>query len=121
MSGRRFTATDAALLMDVMRHRRDSRGNDFTSQPISDTEIDNLIDAALLGPSVGFSQPWEFVVIRDDNIKRQVQKIFRQTRAGPDGDARDGTIQRCLCDSKYVADGVRDEYRHGLGEHTRCG
>lgn len=85
MSSRRFTATDAALLSDVMRHRRDSRGNDFTDQPISDAEIDSLIDAALLGPSVGFSQPWEFVVIRNDDTKRQVQKIFTASSAAEAG------------------------------------
>ena len=59
-----------------MRHRRDIRGNNFSKETVLDAEIDTLIEAALLGPSVGFSQPWEFVIIRDEDTKRAVQEIF---------------------------------------------
>ena len=76
MSGKRFTINDAELLWDVMRHRRDIRGNNFSDEAVSDAEVDSLIDAALLGPSVGFSQPWEFVIIRDEHTKLKVQEIF---------------------------------------------
>lgn len=75
---RRFTPTEANLLFDVLKHRRDVRGHRFLPDAVTDTEIDQLIEAALLGPSVGFSQPWEFVVIRSDAAKHAVQEIFRE-------------------------------------------
>ena len=59
-----------------MRHRRDIRGNNFLSHPLSDASIDKILLAASLAPSVGFSQPWEFVVIRDEKIKQQIANSF---------------------------------------------
>ncbi len=43
--------------------------------------IDQLLNAALHAPSVGFSQPWEFVVIRDAGIRQQVKDSFDWTNA----------------------------------------
>ncbi|MCG8668304.1 MAG: 5,6-dimethylbenzimidazole synthase [Pseudomonadales bacterium] len=78
MPGTFFSAEDADLLETVLKSRRDVRGNRFTQEEITDLELDKLIDAALYGPSVGFSQPWEFVIIRDPNIKSAIQEIFSQ-------------------------------------------
>lgn len=38
--------------------------------------IDQLLKAALHAPSVGFSQPWDFVLIRDGAIRQQVKDSF---------------------------------------------
>lgn len=59
-----------------MRLRRDVRGNRFTSQALHDTELNRILDAALLAPSVGFSQPWRFVVIRQAETKQAIADIF---------------------------------------------
>ncbi|PIE40693.1 MAG: 5,6-dimethylbenzimidazole synthase [Gammaproteobacteria bacterium] len=81
MPGRLFAPDDAALLESVLKNRRDVRGNRFLSDPITDNDIDKLIDAALYSPSVGYSQPWEFVVVRDPAIKKSVQAIFAEENA----------------------------------------
>lgn len=75
---KKFEPSDSILLNDIMRHRRDVRGNRFINKPLPDDIIEQLLDAALLAPSVGYSQPWQFVVIQQDNIKRQVYDSFCQ-------------------------------------------
>ena len=71
-----FNNDDSQLLMDIMRLRRDVRGNHFLTTPVDDQTLDKLLEAALHAPSVGYSQPWKFVVIRNDAIKQQVHQSF---------------------------------------------
>ncbi len=71
-----FTDQDVALLQEIILHRRDVRGNRFTNKPVEQQVIDQLLKAALHAPSVGFSQPWEFVLIRDREIRQQVKDSF---------------------------------------------
>ena len=75
-NGRTFTEHDAAVLQEIMLNRRDVRGNRFLQKEVEDHILDKLLLAAVHAPSVGFSQPWEFVVIRDAAIKRQVREVF---------------------------------------------
>ena len=78
LHGKTFTAAEAAVLLDIMRNRRDVRGNRFTDTPVTDEVLQQLLDAALHAPSVGFSQPWEFVLIRDKSTKQQVKESFAE-------------------------------------------
>ncbi len=78
---RRFDPTDAQTLMAILKARRDVRGNHFTREPVSDEEIDTILEAGLYAPSVGHSQPWKFVVIRDRQIQERVYDEFAQTHA----------------------------------------
>jgi 5,6-dimethylbenzimidazole synthase len=55
--------------------RRDIRAQ-FLSQPIPDAVLGRLLDAAHHGPSVGFMQPWDFIVIRDPAVRRLVHDCF---------------------------------------------
>jgi len=55
-------------LFEAIRSRRSVRA--FTNEPVSDEEAMKLINAARWAPSAGNIQPWEFVVVRDPNIKR---------------------------------------------------
>jgi len=75
-NGKSFTEAEAAVLRDIMRNRRDVRGNRFVNKPVSAAVLQQLLDAALYAPSVGFSQPWEFVIIKDNAIKQQVKESF---------------------------------------------
>lgn len=59
-----------------MMLRRDVRGNHFNSRVVSDRDIEKILHAGLLAPSVGFSQPWEFVVIRDKVTKQAIADNF---------------------------------------------
>src|ERR1700748_3648354 len=73
---RLFTPDEAAVLQEVILHRRDVRGNRFVGRPLEEAVIEQLLTAALHAPPVGFSQPWEFVVIRDKNVRQQVKDSF---------------------------------------------
>ena len=73
-----FDQTQQQCLEDIMRLRRDVRGNYFTSQPINDSTLDQLFYSASLAPSVGFSQPWEFVVIRNSNTRQAIANNFAE-------------------------------------------
>lgn len=74
--GKLFSEQETAILEEIMMSRRDVRGNRFLHKEVGDDILDRLISAALYSPSVGFSQPWEFVVIRDDSVKQQVKASF---------------------------------------------
>ncbi len=71
-----FSDSDQSLIEQVLRARRDVRGNRFTDQDLSDRDLQKILSAAITAPSVGYSQPWEFVVIRDPAIKDAVAKNF---------------------------------------------
>ena len=49
--------------------------------PLEERHVDQLLTAALHAPSVGFSQPWEFVLIRDKNTRQQVKESFSEESA----------------------------------------
>lgn len=69
------------MLQEIILHRRDVRGNRFVDKPVEQPVIDQLLRAALHAPSVGFSQPWEFVLIRDPAIRQQVKNSFDQANS----------------------------------------
>jgi 5,6-dimethylbenzimidazole synthase len=76
LNGRRFTSNEAEILREIILHRRDVRGGRFIDKPLGQEEIDQLLTAALHAPSVGFSQPWEFVLITDMTIRQQIKDSF---------------------------------------------
>src|ERR1035438_8644630 len=59
----------------AIHERRDIR-SEFLPTPIPDRVLGRLLDAAHHGPSVGFMQPWDFVVIRDEAVRRAVHDCF---------------------------------------------
>lgn len=71
-----FNETDRESLTDIMRMRRDVRGNNFRPDPLPEQSLTTILNAATLAPSVGYSQPWEFVIVRDKAIKAQVRQSF---------------------------------------------
>jgi 5,6-dimethylbenzimidazole synthase len=55
--------------------RRDVRSH-FLPDPIQDDVLGRILDAAHHAPSVGFMQPWDFLVIRDAAIRNAVYRNF---------------------------------------------
>lgn len=54
-------------VFEAIKNRRSVRA--FTDAPVSDAQVEKLIDAARWAPSAGNIQPWEFVVVRNPEIK----------------------------------------------------
>lgn len=71
-----FCSEDSDLLSEIMSARRDVRGNRFLQTPLLQKDIDRILAAALMAPSVGFSQPWEFVTISALATKHAVADSF---------------------------------------------
>jgi len=55
--------------------RRDTR-SEFLDEEIDDEVIKRLLDAAHHSPSVGFMQPWDFIVIKDKKIRQDIKDGF---------------------------------------------
>lgn len=56
-------------------NRRDTRG-EFKDEEIDDEVIARILDAAHHAPSVGFMQPWDFVVVKDKEVKQKIKDGF---------------------------------------------
>lgn len=76
--GEFFGKEEADILEEIILSRRDVRGNRFINKPIENDVLDRIFMAALNAPSVGFSQPWEFVVVDDDGIKEKIRQTFQE-------------------------------------------
>lgn len=60
--------------------RRDVRAQ-FLPDPVPDAVLARLLDAAHHAPSVGFMQPWNFVVVRARPLRKRVYDAFLRERA----------------------------------------
>ncbi len=70
-----FDDLSIEVLREIMLSRRDVRGNRFIDKKIDDEVLDEILAAANSAPSVGFSQPWKFVIIKDRE-KREKKSIM---------------------------------------------
>lgn len=70
-----FSLQDAKFLQQILSARRDVRGNRYLNRTIEPEILEAILEAANSAPSVGFSQPWEFVIIEDPILRG---KIFEQ-------------------------------------------
>lgn len=60
--------------------RRDVRAQ-FLPDPVPDAALARILRAAHRAPSVGFMQPWDFIVVRDAGVKRRLRDAFRAADA----------------------------------------
>ncbi|WP_447005518.1 5,6-dimethylbenzimidazole synthase [Saccharothrix isguenensis] len=65
---------------DVLHRRRDTRG-EFTGAPIPPDVLRRVLTAAHAAPSVGLSQPWDFVVVRDGHTRRAFRDHVQAERS----------------------------------------
>jgi len=60
--------------------RRDVRGQ-FLPRPVPEDVLCRLLMAAHHAPSVGFMQPWSFILIKSATVRRRVKALFEQANA----------------------------------------
>ncbi|HEX3879401.1 MAG TPA: 5,6-dimethylbenzimidazole synthase [Bryobacteraceae bacterium] len=75
MKGPHFTDEERRGVYRAIYERRDVRSQ-FLPDAIDDEVLLRVIDAAHHAPSVGFMQPWDFLVIRDRAIRESVHRNF---------------------------------------------
>jgi 5,6-dimethylbenzimidazole synthase len=81
MTNRQFSPQEQQTLEDILQARRDVRGNRFASKTVEPAKIDKILEAASWAPSVGFSQPWEFIIVKDKALRSKIVASFEQVTA----------------------------------------
>jgi len=59
--------------MDAILSRRSIRK--YTTKPVSDCVIRDILEAAMCAPSAGNERPWEFIVVRDRQTLEELMKV----------------------------------------------
>ena len=119
---------DVEALYQVVAGRRDIR-NGFLPDPVADDVLTRVLTAAHQAPSVGLSQPWDFIVLRDraareqaHALARQQQEVFAAGLPGPRARAfRELKVEAILDTPLNVVvtcDSTRGG-RHVLGRHAQ--
>jgi 5,6-dimethylbenzimidazole synthase len=70
-----FSDEEKSGLYKAIFSRRDVRSQ-FTSKPIDEKILSRILHAAHHAPSVGFSQPWNFILIKDYEIRKKIKESF---------------------------------------------
>ncbi|WP_415948656.1 nicotinate-nucleotide--dimethylbenzimidazole phosphoribosyltransferase [Streptomyces sp. KLOTTS4A1] len=123
-----YAEAEREAVLRVMRERRDIR-NGFRSDPIPHEVLLRVLEAAHTAPSVGHSQPWDFVVIRSAETRRTMHELAMRQREAyakslPKGRAKQfkelkiEAILETPVNIVVTADGTRGG-RHTLGRHTQ--
>ena len=74
-----FTKEEKRGFYKAIYSRRDVRSH-FTSKPIQDDILSKILHAAHHAPSVGFSQPWNFILIKDIKTKKKIKESFEEEK-----------------------------------------
>ncbi|MFE3251232.1 nicotinate-nucleotide--dimethylbenzimidazole phosphoribosyltransferase [Streptomyces sp. NPDC059209] len=123
-----YDDAEREAVLRVMRERRDIR-NGFRSDPIPHEVLLRVLEAAHTAPSVGHSQPWDFVVIRSAETRQTMHELAQRQRDAfakslPKGRAKqfkELKIEAILdtpVNIVVTADPTRGG-RHTLGRHTQ--
>jgi 5,6-dimethylbenzimidazole synthase len=75
-----FAAQAKQAVYDVIAWRRDVR-HFQTDKDVSPAVLERILDAAHRAPSVGLSQPWGFVVIRERAVRKRIHESFVRCHA----------------------------------------
>ncbi|NPD15686.1 5,6-dimethylbenzimidazole synthase [Xinfangfangia sp. D13-10-4-6] len=75
-----FSPEERRAVYRAIHERRDVRSQ-FLPDPIADEVLLRLLQAAHAAPSVGLSQPWNFILVRDQAVRAQVRAAFEATNA----------------------------------------
>ncbi len=70
-----FSEAERRAVYRAIYERRDVRSH-FIADPVPDAVLGRILNAAHHAPSVGFMQPWDFIVIRDEAVRRAVHDNF---------------------------------------------
>ena len=73
-----FSEKEKRGLYRAIFSRRDIRT--FKSDPIPPEVLARIISAAHHGPSVGFMQPWDFIMVQDAAMRQKVKDLFDRER-----------------------------------------
>jgi 5,6-dimethylbenzimidazole synthase len=74
-----FSDSERAAVYRAIFERRDCRR--FLPDPLPDAVLARMLAAAHHAPSVGFMQPWNFILIRSQVIRLEIKAAFERANA----------------------------------------
>jgi len=75
-----FSEEDRESFYKAIYSRRDVRSN-FTSEQIDDQVLMRILKAGHHAPSVGFSQPWNFILVKNIVTRKKIKESFENEKA----------------------------------------
>ncbi len=75
-----FSEAERDTVYKAIYSRRDVRGQ-FKPDPIPEEVLTRILSAAHHAPSVGFMQPWDFIVVNDPSTKQKIKAGFQAANA----------------------------------------
>lgn len=59
-------------MLEIMKNRRSIRK--YTAEPVEDEKLEKILQAGMLSASSRKTRPWEFVVVKDKEVLKQMAK-----------------------------------------------
>ena len=115
-----------ARFAHLLQWRRDVRH--FRTDPVDPALVHHLLENAMLAPSVGFSQPWRWVLVEDqrlrsaiaanhDSANRQAAQVYRDAQAAQYTNLKLAGLREAPVHLAVFAD-CAPSTGHGLGRQT---
>lgn len=70
--------TDRDVILRALRRTRQVRR--FTDEPVTETDIQAILEVCRWTGSSTNTQPWHFIVVRDAEVRRQIAEVSRYAR-----------------------------------------
>lgn len=74
-----FSEAEREVVHRVIQARRDIRK--FSPEPVPAEVLKRILEAAHFAPSVGFMQPWNFILIESVDIRKKIKESFLKINA----------------------------------------
>jgi len=119
-----YSAVERDAIYRAINERRDMRH--FLPDPVAPEQLQRLLQAAHMAPSVGFMQPWRFIRITDPTLRTQVHALVEEERqrTAAQMDERDDEFMRLKvegvleCGELLVASLMDKREAHIFGRRT---
>src|SRR4051812_25850510 len=92
-----YSDDEKEALYRIMRSRRDIR--QFCATPLPFAVLWRILEMAHCAPSVGFMQPWNFLLITSRDVRQQIKNLFEsrnESEAGRIDDPSRQTLYKSL-------------------------
>jgi 5,6-dimethylbenzimidazole synthase len=103
-----FSAAERDAVYRAIGERRDVRRG-YLPQPLPEETLRRILGAAHSAPSVGLMQPWRFIVVRDEAVRRAVHANFVRANATAQRTYDD---ERCALYSSLKLEGILEAPQH---------
>ncbi|HUY26474.1 MAG TPA: nitroreductase family protein [Candidatus Binataceae bacterium] len=81
----------------------------FSPRPIAASDLERVLETANMAPSGSNAQPWEFVIVREQSARREIQQMYEAVW-GPYKESAIIRRRKTLSPRAHKALGVGDEF-----------